>query len=284
MTQTTTRNGRRSSTYQAFLAGEPEQRPNLNIITGAHGDARAAGHRRRPDCRHGRRIPHRGRRGGDAAGRQGGDRLRRRDRLAAPADAIRHRTAAGTGSRRGCLSSSTCRVGKHLQDHLMCPLMYPAPGIGVTMNDISGVHGTRTRCALRPDRCPPIPPTMPTLSPRAAGIEGRRRSAPRRLARDRTPAWARHRWPTRWSSAPPASAIPISHDTEIICFVTGTNGGLPAARSLNIDTARFFDDAATRLAADAENLIMLANPVLPHSQRRHRPGKRRSRRHSRRSA
>jgi choline dehydrogenase-like flavoprotein len=35
LTQTTTRDGRRSSTYQAFLAGEPEQRPNLTIITGA---------------------------------------------------------------------------------------------------------------------------------------------------------------------------------------------------------------------------------------------------------
>src|SRR5438132_3280414 len=35
LTQYTTRNGRRSSTYQAFLAGEPEQRPNLAIITGA---------------------------------------------------------------------------------------------------------------------------------------------------------------------------------------------------------------------------------------------------------
>ena len=29
------RDGRRSSTYRAFLAGEPEQRPNLTIITGA---------------------------------------------------------------------------------------------------------------------------------------------------------------------------------------------------------------------------------------------------------
>jgi choline dehydrogenase len=29
------RDGRRSSTYQAFLAGEPEQRRNLTIITGA---------------------------------------------------------------------------------------------------------------------------------------------------------------------------------------------------------------------------------------------------------
>jgi choline dehydrogenase len=35
LTQYTTRDGRRSSTYQAFLAGEPEQRPNLMIITGA---------------------------------------------------------------------------------------------------------------------------------------------------------------------------------------------------------------------------------------------------------
>src|SRR5438093_83318 len=35
LTQYTMRDGRRSSTYQAFLAGEPEQRPNLTIITGA---------------------------------------------------------------------------------------------------------------------------------------------------------------------------------------------------------------------------------------------------------
>ena len=34
--QTTTRNGKRSSTYHAFLEGEAERRPNLTIITGAH--------------------------------------------------------------------------------------------------------------------------------------------------------------------------------------------------------------------------------------------------------
>jgi choline dehydrogenase-like flavoprotein len=33
--QSTTRRGKRSSTYQAFLEGEPERRPNLTIITGA---------------------------------------------------------------------------------------------------------------------------------------------------------------------------------------------------------------------------------------------------------
>lgn len=34
--QTTTRSGKRSSTYHAFLEGEAEQRPNLSIVTGAH--------------------------------------------------------------------------------------------------------------------------------------------------------------------------------------------------------------------------------------------------------
>jgi choline dehydrogenase-like flavoprotein len=35
LVQSTTRRGKRSSTYQAFLGGEPEHRPNLTIITGA---------------------------------------------------------------------------------------------------------------------------------------------------------------------------------------------------------------------------------------------------------
>ena len=34
--QTTTRDGKRSSTYHAFLEGEVEQRPNLEVICGAH--------------------------------------------------------------------------------------------------------------------------------------------------------------------------------------------------------------------------------------------------------
>ena len=35
LVQSTTRRGKRSSTYHAFLEGEPERRPNLSIITGA---------------------------------------------------------------------------------------------------------------------------------------------------------------------------------------------------------------------------------------------------------
>jgi hypothetical protein len=56
-----------------------------------------------------------------------------------------------------------------------------------------------------------------------------------------------------------------SHDTEIMCFVTGVNDDFMRL-ILNVDTARFFDDVSKRLAPDAENLVLLANPVLPHSQ------------------
>jgi choline dehydrogenase-like flavoprotein len=36
LVQTSTRGGKRSSTYRAFLEGETEGRPNLTIVTGAH--------------------------------------------------------------------------------------------------------------------------------------------------------------------------------------------------------------------------------------------------------
>ncbi len=35
---------------------------------------------------------------------------------------------------------------------------------------------------------------------------------------------------------------------------------------LNVDTAQYFDDTSKRLAPDAEGMIVLANPVLPHSE------------------
>lgn len=35
---------------------------------------------------------------------------------------------------------------------------------------------------------------------------------------------------------------------------------------LNVDTSLYFDDMSRRLAPDAEGLLVLANPVLPHSE------------------
>jgi choline dehydrogenase len=56
-----------------------------------------------------------------------------------------------------------------------------------------------------------------------------------------------------------------SHDTEIMFFVTGGNDDI-ARLIFNIDIPRYFDDVSKRLAPDSENLIVIPNPVLPHSE------------------
>ena len=56
-----------------------------------------------------------------------------------------------------------------------------------------------------------------------------------------------------------------SHDGQIACFLSGYTPDLWSA-CLNVDLAQYFDDAATQLAPDKESIIILANPVLPHSE------------------
>ena len=56
-----------------------------------------------------------------------------------------------------------------------------------------------------------------------------------------------------------------SHDAQIILFATAGNDDL-VRLCLNIDTARYFDDAATRLAPDAAGIYILPNLALPHSE------------------
>lgn len=56
-----------------------------------------------------------------------------------------------------------------------------------------------------------------------------------------------------------------SHDSQIGFFVTNGDDDLVRVK-LNIATSLFLDDASKRLAPDAEHVIMLANPVLPHSE------------------
>src|SRR6185436_10171788 len=58
---------------------------------------------------------------------------------------------------------------------------------------------------------------------------------------------------------------PHSHDAQIAFIPCGYNTDLWQF-CLNVDTTWYFDDAAKRLAPDAEAAIVLANPVLPHSE------------------
>ena len=261
--QTTTRHGRRSSTYQAFLAGEPEQRPNLTIITGAQATrvilAGPPGQRSATGVEY--RI---------ASGETVTAHAAREVILGAGAIGSPHLLLlSGIGPRQEldtvgvpCLVESP-HVGKHLKDHLQIPLFFPAPGVGVPMSEVA--------LSMGPDalRAPAGPlPTDPAddahLPPE---LQALKQEAERRF----------NEWQTTGrglGSSSLADAVVFcstglgdlhSHDTEIMLFVTGGNDDLLRV-NLNIDTARYFDDVSKRLAPDAENLFVLANPVLPHSE------------------
>ena len=263
LTQYTTRDGRRSSTYQAFLAGEPEQRPNLTIITGSQATrvllGRADGQTVATGVEY--RI---------AAGETLQADASKEVIVSAGAIGSPHLLLlSGIGPRHAleavgvaCLADAP-HVGKHLQDHLMCPLIYPAPGIGVPMNDVVLAMGPD---ALR-GPAGPLPADSAadaSLSPKLLALK---QEAERRLAEWQ--ATGRGLGASSLADAVVFCSSGLgdlhSHDTEIICFLTGGNDDF-LRTIVNIDTSRFFDDAPTRVANDAENLLLLANPVLPHSR------------------
>ena len=263
LTQFTTRNGRRSSTYEAFLAGEPERRANLTIITGAQATRvllEGAGARTIATGVEYRTV------GGEVAV------IYAAKEVILSAGAIgspQLLLLSGIGPRQDLEAAGVaCRVdaphvGKHLQDHAMCPLIYPAPGLGVTMNDVALAMGPD---ALRGPAGPlPIDPAEDAnLSPE---LQELKKKAEQRLAE-----WQASGRGLGASSLADAAVFCSSglgnagrHDVEIIFFLTGGNEDF-LRTIFNIDTARFFDDAAKRVANDAENLVLLPHPVLPHSR------------------
>ena len=263
LTQTTTRGGKRSSTYVAFLAGEPERRSNLTIITGAlamrilleseSGQITATG------------VQYRTAAGETVVAHAAKEVILSAGAIGSPQLLL----LSGIGPREelealgvSCLVDSP-HVGKHLRDHLMCPLVYPAPGIGVPASEIGLSMGPDAlRAPAGP--LPADPADDAKLSPE---LQTLKQEAERRLAE----------WQATGRGLASSSLVDAvvfcstglgdlhSHDTEIMCFVTGANDDFMRL-ILNIDTARFFDDVSKRLAPDAENLVLLANPVLPHSQ------------------
>jgi choline dehydrogenase len=263
LTQFTTRNGRRSSTYQAFLAGEPERRSNLTIITGARATRVLL-------VGEGGRTIATGVEYQNAVGETLSVHATKEVILSAGAiGSPQLLLLSGIGPRRELEAAGiSCRVnaphvGKHLQDHAMCPLIYPAPGLGVAMNDVALAMGPD---ALRAPGGPlPADPAEDVnLSPELLALK---QAAEQRLAE-----WQASGRGLGASSLADAAVFCSSglgdagrHDVEIIFFVTGTNEDF-LRMILNIDTALFFDDARKCVANDAENLVLFPHPVLPHSR------------------
>jgi len=212
LTQYTTRRDKRSSTYQAFLEGEPEQRPNLTIITGAQATRVVL------DRLEAKGVEYR-----SASGEIETAHARKEVILIAGAIGSPHLLLlSGIGPRREleavgvpCLLDQP-HVGKHLKDHLEVPLFFPAPGAGVSMKEVALSMGP---AALRGPGGPlPADPADDASLP--ADLQAMKQEAERRIAE----------WQTTGRGLISSSLVDAvafcstrlgdthSHDTEIICF------------------------------------------------------------------
>ncbi|MEO5851999.1 MAG: GMC family oxidoreductase N-terminal domain-containing protein [Nocardioides sp.] len=260
--QTTTREGKRSSTYHAFL--EPAlDRPNLTIITYAlvekvlletdGAGPRATGVQYR-DADGATRTVHADREVVMSAGAIGSPQLLLLSGIG-PSDEL-----ASVGVE--CLVDNP-HVGKHLKDHLHVPLAFPAPGVGLSMTEVA--------ISLGPDvlRAPNGPlPADPAdddgLPPELAGLKA---EAERRLLE-----WATTGKGLASSSLYDAVAFfstglgdEHTHDAQIGMLVCGYTPEIWQGL-FRIDPADFFEDPAAALSPDAETVVVLPNPVQPHSE------------------
>lgn len=178
LVQTNTRNGTRSSTYHAFIEGEVERRPNLTLITGArvlrilleggYGSLRATGIECRTDSGEFHTL-WASREVVVCAGAVGSPHLL---------------MVSGIGPRSGLEAVGVlCRhdlpaVGVGLKDHLHCAMRFSAPGIGVSLDDIS--------ISLGPDelRAPtgPLPAEASEDAHLSADLSALKAEAERRLS------------------------------------------------------------------------------------------------------
>jgi choline dehydrogenase len=143
------------------------------------------------------------------------------------------------------------------------PADVSCPGLGVTMNDVVLAMGPE---ALRGPAgpLPADPAEDANLPPELLALK--------QAAQQRMAEWQASGRGLGASSLADAAVFCSSglgdagrHDIEIIFFLTGGNEEF-LRTIFNIDTSRFFDDAAKRVANDAENLVLLPHPVLPHSR------------------
>ena len=261
--QTTTRAGRRSSTYHAFLEGQVEQRPNLEVICGAQVTRVILD-------------------GGPGGLRATGVEYRSGDGATVVAEATKEviLSAGAVGSPQILMLSGigpkseleavgvACRldaaeVGKHLKDHLQVGLLFPAPGAGISMIEMG--------LSMGPDalRAPvgPLPADPAEDANLGEDLKAFKAEAERRLT-----AWATTGRGLVSSSLYDACAWfstglgdHHTHDAQLALFACGYNRDI-WQRCLRVDPDQYFDNADARLAPDAETLIILANPVQPHSE------------------
>jgi choline dehydrogenase len=261
--QTTTKDGRRSSTFHAFLEPVMGTRDNLVVIPHAQVQRVLLD--------------------------DSGDGL--------VATGVEYRTASGTvetvtatkevvlsagaiGSPQLLLLSGIgpreelaevgvdCRldlpdVGKHLKDHLHAGMFFPAPGIGLTMAEVAVALGPDAlRAPVGP--LPADPADDAALPPDLAGLKA---EAERQLTE----------WVTTGRGLVSSSLYDAglwystglgdehTHDAQIGFLVCGYTPEIWRS-TFRMDPDELFADAARQLAPDQQVVVLLANPVQPHSE------------------
>lgn len=154
-------------------------------------------------------------------------------------------------------------VGKHLKDHIQVPLFFHSSSSGVPISQVAISMGP---AALRQPAGPlPADPAEDANLP--AELKALKQEAERQIIE-----WATTGTGLASSSLYDAAAWfstglgdPHSHDAQIACMPCGFTEEL-WQKVIHLDTAQYFDDASQRLSADASSIVVLANPVLPHSE------------------
>jgi choline dehydrogenase-like flavoprotein len=261
--QTTTREGKRASTYHAFLEGEAEQRTNLEVISGAQVTRVLLDSSTDRLTAVGVEFVTAG---GEtatvtadkevvlSAGAIGSPQIMMLSGIG-PSDALEAVSVE-------CLLDSP-HVGKHLKDHLQVALVFPAPGVGVSMTEVG--------ISMGPDalRAPagPLPADPADDADMPEELQALKQEAERRITE----------WATTGNGLVASSLYEAcawfstglgddhTHDAQVGFFVCGYNPDIWKA-NLRVDPEEYFDDPARRLSPDAESIIVLANPVQPHSE------------------
>lgn len=258
--QITTRHGKRSSTYHAFLEGEPEGRANLMIITGARA------RRVILDSQTGE-LTAKGIEYVTASGEIQTVFAGKEVIVSAGAIGSPHLLMlSGIGPRPEleslgirCLLDNP-HVGKHLKDHVMVHLLFPAPGVGLPAKEIAvsmGPEFLRAPAGPLPEDSAAdanLPPTLLAL----------KQEAERRITEWRTTGSGLVSSCFYDAVAFYSTGLEAhhSHDAQIAFVPTGPS----PKRYSNVDMSLYFDDVSKRLAPDAENVVVVANPVQPYSE------------------
>ena len=263
LTQTNTRSGKRSSTYHAYLENAAESRSNLTIISNAlvtrvvfDDDA---------DELTANGVEYR-----DAEGAGHVVQAQREVILSAGAVGSPHLLMlSGIGPRRELEAAGVpCRldlpdVGKHLKDHLQSLMHFPAPGIGIPMAEVSLSAGPD---ALRgPDGPLPADPADDVLL--SGELKELKSKAAQRLAE----------WEQTGSSLVSSSLYDgvaflstglgddHTHDAQIGFIPCGYDMDVIGTR-INMDLDQLMEDAASTLAPESENVMLLASNAIPRSE------------------